>query len=122
MEADDEHEPDGPVGTALARRLVEMLVGRELERIARSLERTLGAAPDDADDAVCDAVVRTLDAKCPPDPSKVGVFVLRAAQNRIVDGHRARRSFDGAAPDLYDEHDGGRLAEHVVAEDVFRRI
>lgn len=122
MEADDEHEPDGPVETAVARRLVEMLVGRELERIARSLERTLGAVPDDADDAVFDAVVRTLVAKSPPHPSKVGAFVLRTAQNRIVDGHRARRSFDGVAPDLYEDHDGGRLADHVVAEDVFRRV
>ncbi len=100
MEEAAERDPDGPVGTAVARRLVEMLLGRELERIARSLERSLGAVPEEADDAVFDAVVRTLGAKSPPDPSNVGGFVLRAAQNRIVDGHRVRRSFDGVAPDL----------------------
>lgn len=122
MDVDGEDLDAEEHDATVAARLIEMLVGRELERIARSLERKLGAPPEEADDAVCDAVVRTLAAESPPAPSKVGAFVFRTAQHRIIDQHRSRRAFDDAAPDLYQEHDGGRLADHVIGEDVFRRI
>ena len=103
-------EPDEPEETEtrddVPDRLVEMLAQREFERIARALERDLDVSADDADDAVLEAVVRTLERDEPLERAKVGSYVLRVARNALVDLHRSRRRFDEAAPDLYDEHDG----------------
>lgn len=99
-----------------------MVSGRELERIARALERDLDVPATEADDAVLEAVVRTLERDGPLDRSKVGAFVLRTARNHLIDYQRARRRFDEAAPDLYEEYDDGRMADRIVGEQVFRDI
>jgi DNA-directed RNA polymerase specialized sigma24 family protein len=109
--------------TATAASCVErMLRSRELEKIARDLERKFPAGAAHADDAVANAVVRILALASPPAEGGLGSYLYRAAQNDMCDHLKAIGRLTPLSS-LYEEDDNDDgVEEQVLGEVVFQQI